>query len=329
MNSLVYRSMHETARLLAGDFTICDLGSANSADLPGLRPLRQAITLIELDAIGVGQTSAPDYYRKIVLQKAISGQPGRRTFHKRRFAQSSSFLEVKDDLIGAYGLRSLFETDGTLELECETLPSLLSRHGLARVDFLKTDLEGIDLEVMASAPEIVGRSLVIQSELRFQPFYVGEPDFYAVGAFLAGLNFDLIALRPEVWKYATPHRDLQRDGRLVWADAIFFLRPECVEHSFGDMASVALVKQIILAYALRLPNYAEYLFERVRPRLPAAIVSELTTYLGRGKGATRLVNALARLPGGNRAILSTRRLLLAVARALSYSKTFKHIGFPY
>lgn len=321
--------MNETSRLLAGDFTICDLGSANSADLPGLRPLRRAITLIELDAIGQGRTAASGYYRKIVLQKAISGRPGRRTFHKRKFAQSSSFLEINDELAAAYGLESFYAPDGTLELECETLSSLLSGHGLTRVDFLKTDLEGIDFEVLASAPEIVGRSLAIQSELRFQPLYRGEPDFYAFGAFLAGHDFELITLRPEAWKYATASRDLQRDGRLVWADAIFFLKPECVDQTFGDAAPVALLKQVILAKSLGLSNYAEFLFQGVRSRLPATIAAELTTYLATGTGALRLVNSFAGLPGGNRAILVSRRLLLAAARALTYIRAFKHIGFSY
>src|SRR6476646_3211682 len=111
-------------RLLAGDFVICDLGSASALNLPGLRPLQAAITLVELDAIGAAQTSASGYYRKLALQKAISGRPGRRTFHQRQFAQSSSFLEVKEDLAAAYGLQSLFAPAANLELDCETLPSL-------------------------------------------------------------------------------------------------------------------------------------------------------------------------------------------------------------
>jgi hypothetical protein len=320
--------MNETARLLAGNFSLCDLGSANSADLPGLRPLRRAITLIELDAIGAAQTASSDYYRKIVLQKAISGQAGRRLFHKRKYAPSSSFLEIKPELANAYGLQSLYAPDGTLELECETLASLLSGQGLARLDFLKTDLEGIDLEVLASSPDITGRSLVIQSELRFQPLYIGEPDFYAVGAFLAGLGFELITLRPEVWKYATPNRDRQRDGRLAWADAIFFLKPETVEQTFGDEAPLAFVKQVLLAHSLGLSNYAGFLFEPVRSQLPAPVAAEITAYLGHGTEALRLVNGLAALPGGNRALLAARRWLLAGARALSYVQTLKHIGFP-
>jgi|SRR5579859_441627 len=321
--------MNATAHLLAGDFTLCDLGSASATDLPGLRPLRSAITLIEIDAIGQGQTAQSDYYRKISLQSAISGHTGRRTFHKRQFAQSSSFLEIKADVASSYGLEAFFAPAGDLALECETLATLLAGHGLARVDFLKTDLEGIDFEVLSSAPDIVGRSLVIQNELRFQPLYEGEADFCAVSTLLAGLGFELITLRPEVWKYATPNRDVRPDGRLVWADAIFFLTPRRLEEIFGDAAPLAVLKQALLANALRLPNVADYLFESVRPQLPAAVAAETAALLGSGTRAARLANGLAALPGGNRLMLKARGLCLAAARTLSYSKGFKHIGFPY
>jgi hypothetical protein len=321
--------MIETARWLAGDFILCDLGSANALDLPGLRPLRAAITLVELDAIGAGQTSNSGYLRKVALQKAISGQPGPRVFHRRQFPPSSSFLKFKPELTAAYGLQSLYAPAGDLELECETLASLLSGQGLAHIDFLKTDLEGLDFEVMASAPEITGRSLVIQSELRFQPLYAGEPDFFAVGTYLRGLEFEMITLRPEVWKYATPRRDQQRDGRLVWADAVFFLRPAAVERLFGEAAPRALLKQVVLAQSLGLSNYAEFLFEGVRARLPALVAAEMAGYLRQSSWARRLVNAMAAWPAGNRAMLAARHACLKAARALSYVKALPHIGFPF
>src|SRR5512142_2847420 len=101
--------MNAIIKALTGDFTILDLGSASATDLPGLRPFRSALTLIELDAVAATAVTTTEYHRKIALQAAIAGQPGHRTFYQRKFSQSSSFLPAKADLVAAYGLQALFE----------------------------------------------------------------------------------------------------------------------------------------------------------------------------------------------------------------------------
>lgn len=325
--------MHETIQWLSGDFTVMDLGSANASDLAGLRPFRSILTLVEIDAMSQSTTNTiAGYRRKIALKTAISGQAGQRTFYKRKFPQSSSFLQFRPELAKAYGLQKFFEEAGSVELECETLSMLLNSLGLTQIDFLKTDLEGIDFEILTSAPEQVAHCLVIQSEARFQPLYIGEPDFYTLGSFLAGLGFELITLHPEVWKYTTAHRDLHRDGQTVWADAIFFLDQAHINQFFGPAAPQAFVKQIILATSLNLHNYAEYLYEKTAADLPASIQSELKAYListsNKQRALIRFSNDLMRIPGGSRILLFIRRVLLASVRVLSFDKRYRHILPP-
>ena len=325
--------MDATIKALTGDFTIFDLGSASATELSDLRPFRSALTLIELDAVAAAATTSSEYYRKITLQAAIAGQPGQRTFYQRKFPQSSSFLPAKMDLVASYGLQALFEVEKTFDIECETLSSVFSANNIQRVDFLKTDLEGLDYEILASTPEIVRHSLVIQCEVRFQPLFVGEPDFATIAAYLAGLGFELITLRPEVWKYATQRRDLMRDGRMVWADAIFFSSDEQLSSLFQDKAPLARLKQIILAQALGLHNYAQYLFERTRGQLPSDIQAEMADYLTRNTTASHLLvqalNRLASVPGGGRMVWSLRRSSLALARTLTIHRNLRHIAPPF
>ena len=300
--------------------------------LPALKPLLKAITLIEIDAAAKPTTGTSTYGKRIGLKAAVSGTTGRRTFYKRKFAPSSSFLKINPELAAAYGMQNLFEPDGEMELECETLRSILAAHELGRVDFLKTDLEGLDFEVLTSAPDLVGQSLVIQSELRFQPLYVGEPDFCATASFLRDLGFELITLRPEFWKYATRHSPVMRDGRLAWADAIFVLSREKVEQVFQESAPRAFVKQIILAQALEMSNYAEHLYESAKPVLPAFAQQELQRYLAPGPHLPcilrHMANSLAEIPGGGRVLWFARRLLLSGARACTIHKNLKHLAFP-
>jgi FkbM family methyltransferase len=322
--------VNETIHALRGEFSVLDLGSADSADLPALRPFRSATTLIELDALDDSQTSTTDYYRKITLKGVICGRRERRVFHQRKFTQASSFLDFEPVLVSAYGLNALFETTRDVELETETLESLLGIHGLERVDFIKTDLEGIDFEVLSSASKTVQQSLVVQSELRFQPLYRGEPPFHTVAAFLSNLGFELITLYPEFWAYATPYRHLTRDGRLAWADAIFFLNNDRVHEIFGTKAWLAFVKQIILAKALGLNNYAEYIYETMKADLPPTIRTEMQEYLKPPPNLQQVMiktaNAIAQVPGGGLALTMIRRLCRLMLKTLPVSRRLQHIA---
>jgi hypothetical protein len=320
----------ETVRLLAGNFSVLDLGSADAADWD-FGALDRAITMIEIDALTPSKRDARKYYRIHRIQKAVAGEFGKRKFYRRKFAQASSFLEPNPDLTRAYGLEEyFFAAEGWTEMECETLPSVLAQAGLERVDFIKTDLEGLDFEVLSSSPAIVREALALQSELRFQPFYLGEPFFHTFVSYLAELGFELITIRPVAWKYATPNSRLSRDGRLVIANTIFFLCPAQVETVFGKDAWLAFAKQIILAKVLGLDNYAEYIFELAKSNLPATIQDELGLYIS-PRGAERLLyraaNLCCSIRGGSRGLLEMRRMLLFLAKVTTTYGKHKHVGW--
>jgi hypothetical protein len=151
--------------------------------------------------------------------------------------------------------------------------------------------------------------LCVQSELRFQPIFEGEPPFHEAAAYLHGLGFELVHLRPEVWKYATPSRNLLRDGRSVWTDAVFFLAPARVRERFGDASWKGFAKQLILSRMLGLTNFAEYLYEQTRTEYPAEVKGELEQFVRPELRLTRsLARGLAALPFGQKVLEAGRRI---------------------
>ena len=179
----------------------------------------------------------------------------------------------------------------------------------------------MDFEILTSASELISQSVCVQSELRFQPIFQGEPPFHEVVSYLAGVGFELVHLRPEIWKYATPSRRLLRDGRSVWTDALFFLAPGKVRERFGDSAWKGFAKQIILGRMLGLSNLAEYLFAQTRAEYPPAVSAELEAFVRPGFSVVRsLTNWVAALPFGQLALEASRRLF---ARAYLESALFK------
>lgn len=165
--------MIETISQLKGDFVVLDLGSAHTAGLLAEVPgLTNAITLIEVDVLSGKEPKEAPGSNRISLRQAVAGKRGKRVFRQRRFPDCSSFLAPRPELIQAYGLQNLFTQVAAVELECDTITKLLADHGVNRVDLFKTDLEGMDYEVLASAPRLVEQALCVQSELRLSLIHI-------------------------------------------------------------------------------------------------------------------------------------------------------------
>jgi FkbM family methyltransferase len=301
--------MKETIKQLKGDFVVLDLGSAHTQSIVNSAPeFTEAITLIEVDPLLQQGSGKARLGNRICLNQPVAGTPGKRTFKKRKFPDCSSFLEPKEELIQAYGLEDYFVQVDAMEVECATISELLQQKGISRVDFFKTDLEGMDFEILSSAPRLVEQSLVLQCELRFQPFYEGEPYFHQVAGYLTDLGFELVSLKNSVWKYATPNRPLERDGRTVWTDAIFFLSPKYVRERFGNNPWKAFARQIILARLLSLNNVAEYLHVQEASNFPADVRRELLNFVRPRFSFPRFMAAqVNKLPYGWVALGAVRR----------------------
>jgi hypothetical protein len=260
---------------LPGRFTMVNLGCIGDTDYTLPAEILKTLTVVEIDAAGGAVTRSP-YHRKIQVDRPISGTPGRQTFIRHSFAGTCSLLLPRPELVQAYGVERYFDSVGREEVDCETLPGLLERHGLQSLDFLKTDIEGLDAAVIRSCRAHWGRILVLQCELRFEPFYQGEPPFHEVAAELAAHGYEVLdILHIDRWKYKTPGRSLQLEGRAVWADFVFVLSAERLAENFGEHMPEAVAKQVILCCMLGKKNYAEHLLLRFREQLPAAWRTEL------------------------------------------------------
>jgi len=77
--------MDKINNLLKSNFTLMDLGSSFAGSNDILKQFAPALTIIEIDAISPGQHIKDDFHKRIKLQKAVSGQSGKRTFYERDF----------------------------------------------------------------------------------------------------------------------------------------------------------------------------------------------------------------------------------------------------
>lgn len=253
---------------LRGHFVVVNLGSAGDRDYALPASIRAATTLVEVDA-GTSSRSRGLYAAKHALQSAVAGTRSTRKFIQRRYGLCSSLLERRRELIDQYGLGRYFEIVSESVVQCERLPDLLNGLDIQSVDFLKTDLEELHFEVIQSCEAMLPQILAIQCELRFQPFYIGEPQFHEVASYLCERGFELIALQPEYWKPRTANYRQHRDGRLAWADCLFMRKANLVTQP------LAQAKQVIIAGMVGRRSWAEHLLGQYKSSLPAAWIADL------------------------------------------------------
>ncbi len=107
-----------------------------------------------------------------------------------------------------------------------------------RVDFIKIDTQGSELDVLQGANDLLDECIGVEAEVMFSPLYKNQPLFADIDAYLRGRGFTLWRLsnlahyaeRPNsrLLNSSTVHFDLTSvhhqtgDGRLVWANAIYF-----------------------------------------------------------------------------------------------------------
>ncbi len=260
--------MKELCEALKGQFTIVNLGCIGDPDYRLPQSIVKALTIVEVDAEGGARTTNP-YHRKIVIEAPISGTPGKHTFIRNTFAGTCSLLRPLPGKVAAFGIEDYCREIEKLEMECETIPTLLKRQGVAGLDFLKTDVEGLDAAIIRSCEEYLGKTLFIQCELRFEPFYETEPCFHEVVSYLANHGYEVLdILHIDRWKYKTPHQNQQLHGRAIWADFLFVMKPDRLSETFGADLPLAVAKMVIIACMVGKKNYGEYLLQRFDSALP-------------------------------------------------------------
>ena len=139
---------------------------------------------------------------------AVGAVSGRRRFLENIQDDMSSFLPI-----GKEGWGSITEE---FEVSVITLDDYCSDMSVERVDVLKSDTQGYDLEVLKGAEGLFrdGRVGLVYTEVTFSRLYEDLPGFDVLYRFLADRDMRLVALYDYV----------MRDGVAAWCDALFARR---------------------------------------------------------------------------------------------------------
>jgi FkbM family methyltransferase len=136
---------------------------------------------------------------------ALGARAESRTFLQNTRDDMSSFLELSVDAWG--------EIADRYPVEVTTVDDYCAAHCIERIDILKSDTQGFDLDVLRGAQRMIDRGAIrlIFLEITFSDMYKGSPRFDEIYGFLADRRFALVSFYDFYY---------QR-GRAGWTDALF------------------------------------------------------------------------------------------------------------
>jgi hypothetical protein len=129
-------------------------------------------------------------------------------FFLTRSPHCSSALAPDTEALRTWIFADLFDVERNVRLRARSFPEILKEHGLAYVDWFKTDSQGTDLRLFLSLGDAVARRVLAAS---FEPgiidAYRGEDKLHAVLSQMDRLPF---------WMHAMHVRGTQRLSRELW-----------------------------------------------------------------------------------------------------------------
>jgi len=136
-------------------------------------------------------------FKKLYIYNSlISASEGETTdFYLTSSPYCSSTLEPDNKALEEWAFASKFGIDKKVSVRNTTLPKVLSDLKIKKIDWLKTDTQGIDLSIFKSLPEDVQKkALVVELEPGIIDSYKGEDKLYKVFEYFDALPFWLGAM---------------------------------------------------------------------------------------------------------------------------------------
>ena len=133
--------------------------------------------------------------KKFVINKGLWSKKERKKLNilDNRLG-SSSMYEPDEEFFDLHNLKKKdydnYKITRSIEVECDTLTNQLKELEINKLDYLKIDTQGAELEILKGIGDY--RPLLIKTEAHFFSMYKNVPNWNKLVSFLYGLNYTLI-----------------------------------------------------------------------------------------------------------------------------------------
>lgn len=151
------------------------------------------------------------------------GDGGEKVFYICREQMTSSIFPPNRSLLEEFHeLGEIVQVVEQKPVKTQRLDDLIETR---EADFLKLDVQGGELQVLAGAPNLLEKALVVHTEVEFVPLYSGQPLFAEMDMALRQHGYSLFSLgnlesrayRP----FAEEQAAFQKTRQVLWTDAVY------------------------------------------------------------------------------------------------------------
>jgi hypothetical protein len=240
----------------------------------------------------------------------------------------ASLLRHNAEMAERFGYDDLHIVRREIDVQTVTLDELVRSRRLPRIDFLKVDIEGAELEVLAAGRSVLDKCSALKLECSFLEQREGQPLIWDVVSFAAKAGFEVVDVRDmHRWRrrpvpahpYCTDYVMPYSRGQVAQCDVIFLRRAETLDDPRDVMMTV------IIAAALGYFDYATGLLRKHPSCLDGVRESH-------GIDIERELRAWSRAAGRNalrRAIVKQLRGLVPKIRSFAGMLSYAKPARPY
>lgn len=225
-----------------------------------------------------------------VVPLALGAKSGPATLHVTKDPSGNSLYPTVTDVVERFPALAGGQVERTLDIELTTLDEWCVQAGRTRVDVIKIDTQGSELEVLRGATRTLATVRAVEVEVEFNPLYEGVALFGDIDRYLREHGFVLWRLRdlahyaqlgaPADWRVQeTQHYDGYQarvqagSGQLFWANA-FFVRAD-VSAPSASAGWVELLRDACVTSALGFRDLVAVALEQARATAPTDVVPAL------------------------------------------------------
>lgn len=201
---------------LSDDLVVVDVGAHRGDWAASVRSVAPSARLILVEptppTVALLRSRFADDADTTIHPVAVGDHDGTDTLHAFGSSDFNSLLPLDDSIRDHYA--SKLGEEGSVEVPVTTLDSLLA--DVDHVDVLKIDVQGYEAAVLAGASSVLARTTNIVIETNFMSHYRGDSLIWSLHPQLEQAGFRL---------HRFGHLRHDRDGRLLWADAVYTRSP--------------------------------------------------------------------------------------------------------
>lgn len=184
----------------------------------------------ECDALNARTPDASDHLVQArYFPWALAEDRSQRSLYLYKDRRLSSFYLPNEALLSQFPVPRLlsegaFSVDAKVDLDCISLDEFCQREKVGKVDFIKLDTQGSELEILRGGDKALDGVFGIAVEVEFSPLYAGQPLFGDIDAYLRSKGFSLFDLNRHWWKRSA-EQGVESRGQVMFADAIYLRDP--------------------------------------------------------------------------------------------------------